>query len=266
MNRMTLKTCIHDILEHPQPGQVIASIFQSFILGLIVLNVSAMILESVHAVYIASPLFFYWFEIVSVAIFTTEYILRVWSCTAASQYRGSVIGRLKFVVTPLALVDLFAILPFYLPFVGINLLFIRAVRLFRFFRVAKLARYSAALRTFGRVLAEKREELTVALLLLGMTLIFSSVLMYFAEGEAQPQYFSSIPAAMWWAVMTLTTVGYGDIRPITTFGKIVASVIAVLGIGVFALPTAILGSGFLAQLEQRHRGRKCPHCGKDLSS
>ena len=262
---MSVKTRVHDILEGAKHGDRMADLFQTFILALIVLNVGAMIFESVRAIYIQDPLLFYWLEVVSVAIFSAEYVLRLWSCTAASKYQGGRAGRLRFAVTPLALVDLFAILPFYLPFVGINLLFLRAIRLFRFFRLAKLARYSEALRTFGRVLSEKKEELTIAFLLLTLTLIFSSVLMYFAESEAQPQYFSSIPAAMWWAVMTLTTVGYGDIRPITVLGKLIASVVAVLGIGVFAIPTAILGSGFLKQLEGNHRSQKCPHCGKDLS-
>jgi voltage-gated potassium channel len=260
---MSAKTRIHDILEGARHSDRTADLVQTFILTLIILNVGAMIFESVRAVYIEQPLLFYWFEVVSVAIFSVEYVLRLWSCTAISNYHGRFTGRLKFAVTPLALVDLFAILPFYLPFVGVNLLFLRAIRLFRFFRLAKLARYSESLRTLGRVLFEKKEELTIAFLLLTLTLIFSSVLMYFAESEAQPRYFSSIPAAMWWAVMTLTTVG--DVRPITVVGKLVASLVAILGIGVFAIPTAILGSGFLEQHARRRGSQKCPHCGKDLT-
>jgi voltage-gated potassium channel len=111
----------------------------------------------------------------------------------------------------------------------------------------------------------KREELLVTLFVLLLLLLFASSLIYFAEHDAQPDIFSSIPAAMWWAVATLTTVGYGDVYPVTTVGKLVASVIAVLGIGMFALPTGILGAGFVEELQSRkRRPRTCPHCGKSL--
>src|SRR5260370_41818761 len=114
--------------------------------------------------------------------------------------------------------------------------------------------------------AGQSEQLVMALLLLFFALMLASILMYFAENQAQPEYFSSIPATMWWALETLTTVGYGDVYPITVLGKLMASAVAILGIAVFALPTAILGSGFFEEFEQRRRGRDtCPHCGKEIS-
>ena len=140
---------------------------------------------------------------------------------------------------------------------------IRMVRLFRLFRLAKLARYSTALRTFGRVFAAKKEELVTTLLFLSLLLLAASCLIYFAEYDDQPEAFSSIPAAMWWGIATLTTVGYGDIYPVTIAGKIIGSVIAVLGIGMFALPTGILGAAFLEEIEeQKTTPKPCPHCGK----
>ena len=143
----------------------------------------------------------------------------------------------------------------------------RAFRLFRLFRILKLARYSESLQTFVDVLRLKKEELMLMLFAIIILLIISSSLVYEAENEAQPEAFSSIPAAMWWGVVTLGTVGYGDIFPITPMGKLIGSFVVILGIGLFALPTGILASGFAEVLakrkEERQKGREmCPHCGR----
>jgi voltage-gated potassium channel len=122
------------------------------------------------------------------------------------------------------------------------------------------------LRTFGAVIAKKR-QLVMALLLLSLAVILASAFMYFAENQAQPEEFSSIPATMWWAVETLTTVGYGDVCPVTPVGKLMAAVLAILGIAVFALPTAILGAGFVEEFAQSNRlSQTCPHCGGSIGS
>jgi voltage-gated potassium channel len=164
----------------------------------------------------------------------------------------------------MALIDLVAILPFYLPFARMDLRSMRVVRVMRIFRLAKLGRYSESLQTLQRVFKAKKEQLADTVFILLVLLVMASSLMYFAENHVQPDKFSSIPAAMWWAVSTLTTVGYGDVYPFTTAGKIIASVIAVLGIGMFALPTGILGAGFVEEREQRKRHLRCPHCGKEF--
>ena len=257
---------VHQILEVAAPGDFLSKIFDIFILSLIALNVTALVLETVEPIYAKAPALFRWFEVVSVAIFTIEYLLRIWSCVEAPRYTSSVRGRLRFAVTPLALIDLFAVLPFYLPFLGVDLRFIRAVRLVRLFRVLKVARYSKAIKTLGRVMSAKKEELLISLFVLLLLLLLSSSLIYFAEHDAQPEHFSSIPAAMWWGVATLTTVGYGDVCPVTPVGKLLASMIAILGIGMFALPTGILGAGFVEEIQARKRGRTvCPHCGKEIA-
>ena len=124
--------------------------------------------------------------------------------------------------------------------------FIRIARVFRLLRLAKLARYSEALRTVINVGRRKKKELSVTLLVLSLLLVLASCLVYYVEHEAQPDQFSSIPASMWWAVATLTTVGYGDIYPVTVLGKVLASVIAILGIRMFGLPAGVLGAGFVA--------------------
>lgn len=262
---MQLKKRVYEILEAAVPGDRTSRVFDIFIISLISLNVIALVVGTVKPLYEKCPLFFRAFEIVSVTIFSVEYVLRLWSCTLNPEHAAPVRGRLRFAATPLAIIDLLAILPFYMPFLGLDLRFIRAVRLFRLFRVAKLGRYSKSLRMFGRVLAEKKEEFGITLFVLLLLLLLAACLMYFAECEAQPEVFSSIPAAMWWGVTTLTTVGYGDVCPVTPLGKAIASVVAILGIGMFALPTGILGAGFVEEVQKRRKlPRVCPHCGREL--
>lgn len=166
----------------------------------------------------------------------------------------------------MALVDLLAVLPFFLQFIGVDLRFVRAFRLMRLFRLAKAARYVTALHLFRAVARSKREELVLTTCVLALLLLVASSSMYFAEHGAQPEEFSSIPATMWWAVATLTTVGYGDVIPVTVFGRFLGSAVAILGIGLFALPTAILGSGFVEEIAKTKQPQRCPHCGKELSS
>ena len=164
--------------------------------------------------------------------------------------------------------DLIAILPFYLPMIMlIDLRFVRVLRLFRLLRVFKLGRYSESLRTLANVLKRKKEELFITIFVVMILLIIASSLMYFIENEAQPEIFSSIPSAMWWGVATLTTVGYGDAYPVTPVGKLLGAVIALLGIGMFALPTGILGSGFVEEMQRKREKRKiCPNCGKEIET
>lgn len=203
------------------------------------------------------------------SVFTIEYILRLWTCTADDRFRSPIKGRIRFAATPLALVDLMAILPFYLEIImlirALDLRFIRALRLFRLFRLFKMGRYSEALKTLGNVLKQKKEELFITVFAILILLITASSLMYFVEKDAQPEAFSSILAAMWWGVSTLTTVGYGDIYPITAIGKFLGALIALLGIGMFALPAGILASGFAEEMQKKRGKRRiCPHCGKDI--
>lgn len=254
-----------EILDIASAGDLSSKIFDVFIMTLISLNVIAVILETVEGLSSQYILYFKIFEVFSVVVFTIEYYLRLWSCTADKRFERPVMGRIRFAWTPLALVDLMAILPFYLPMIfPIDLRFIRAVRLFRLFRLFKLGRYSNSLKTLGNVFKAKKEELIITIFAVSILLVFTSSLIYFVEREAQPQAFSSIPSAMWWGVATLTTVGYGDIYPITPIGKFFGAIIAILGIGMFALPAGILASGFAEEMQRRRKRRICPHCGKDI--
>jgi len=256
---------VFEILELAETGDLVSRICDVCLIGLIAANVLAVILETVPSLSQYSG-FFSTFEVVSVAIFTAEYLARVWACISDERYRGNVRGRFRFIVSPMALVDLAAILPFYLPaLLPVDLRVLRALRLLRLLRVLKFGRYSGALRSLGAVFRAKKEELVITSSVVFLLVVLASSAMYFVEHEAQPEMFSSIPASMWWAVATLTTVGYGDTYPVTVLGKVLGAVVAVLGIGMFALPAGILASGFGEELQRRtERRRTCPHCGKSL--
>ncbi|MEN6578580.1 MAG: ion transporter [Phycisphaerales bacterium] len=258
-----------EIMAHGQAIDTPSRVFDTFIVGLILLNVAAMVIESVEHIRLLVPTWFTAFEYFSVAVFSVEYVLRIWSSVEDPAYAKPFLGRLRFAIAPLAMVDLAAVLPFYLPFLGVDLRVLRMFRLFRvmrIMRVAKLARYSDSLQMLLRVVKSRRDQLLGAVFILLILLIVAASLMYYAEHEAQPKVFSSIPAAMWWAAVTLTTVGYGDAYPITPIGKVMASMTAILGIGMFALPTAVLGAGFLEELASHKKTQCCPHCGKEIPS
>ncbi|NPV62917.1 MAG: ion transporter [Methanotrichaceae archaeon] len=258
---MDLKTHVYGVLE---PGDKDSKYFDPFIMGLIILNVIAVTLSTVHTIYLRYAVYFDYFELFSVAVFSVEYILRLWTCTVDPRYQSPVFGRLRYMATPMAIVDLVAVLPFYIPLIFPDLRFLRAIRLLRLFRILKMVRYSESLKTFTEVLRIKKEELGVMFFIILMLLIVASAMIYEAEHNAQPEAFSSIPAAMWWGVVTLTTVGYGDIYPITPLGKLIGTVVVILGIGLFALPAGILASGFMEVLQQKRERRKivCPYCGR----
>jgi voltage-gated potassium channel len=261
-----MKKRVYDVLAVASRGDKLSRAFDVFLVALITSNIVAMVLETIEPCYKLAPRFFAWFETVSVLVFTVEYVLRVWSSNVSDSYRSPVTGRLRFMLTPLAVIDLLAILPFYLPFLGLDLRSFRALRLFRIIRIFKLGRYSTAMQLTARVVASRGPELITTLSILLVLMLLSASLMYYAERDAQPEAFSSIPAAMWWAIATLSTVGYGDVYPLTAVGKLLASVIALLGIGMFALPTGILGAAFVQELEQtKGIPRKCPHCGLELN-
>jgi len=266
MSYESVKRRIFEVVEVAREGDRASRTFDLSIMTLIVLNVIALTAETVRSLGSAFSGFFYAFEFLSVMVFTVEYVLRMWSCTSAEEYAHPLWGRLRFARKPLPIIDLLAILPFYLPFLGVDLRFLRIVRLFRVLRLAKLARYMDSVRILGKIFANKKEELSIVMSSLVILLIIASSLMYYVENGVQPEVFSSIPAAMWWAVATLTTVGYGDTYPVSVLGKALGSVIAILGIAMFALPTAILGSGFMEELEKRRsEPMRCPHCGREIA-
>lgn len=256
---------IYKILELGQEGDVQSRLYDLSLMVLILLNALAVLLESVQTLADQYHAQFAWFEACSVGIFTIEYVLRLWSCVENKTFQSEGRNRIQYAMTPMALIDLMAFLPFFLSWIfPLDLRVLRMLRLVRLVRLLKLARYSEALRALGNILVSKKEEMVITVGLGVILLTISSSLMYFAEHQAQPEVFSSIPASMWWGVVTLTTVGYGDLYPVTTLGKILGAFIAVLGIGMFALPAGIFGAGIVEWAGKKSLSTTCPHCGKHL--
>ena len=261
-----VKNKVYNLVEKGAHGSRLNLTFDYAIMILIILNVIAIILETI--IEIEKPLgqFLRIFEIVSVIIFTLEYILRIYVSDLTHPSGSKIKSAFKFIFSTYGLIDLLAIIPFYLPFlIKIDLRFIRIIRLMRFMRILKINRYNKSLNLIWMVIKEKKIELAITGFVTFLILIIASFLMYYIEGQAQPDKFPNIIASFWWAIATLTTVGYGDVFPITGFGKFVSGLIAVLGIGLVALPTGMVSSGFMEKIGQTRKESKiCPHCGRKI--
>ena len=241
---------IFQIIEPAKSNDRFSKIFDRSILLLIILNMIAVILESFSSLAGHYQKYFDNFELVSIVIFTTEYLLRIY--TAEYLYRESSGWKdiVKYLFTPMAIIDFAAIIPFYLPMIiPIDLRFLRILRLTRILRILKINRYTKSLTLIMNVLKRKKEQLMVTLFVTFLLLLLSSSIMYHLESDSQPDAFPNIIASFWWAIATLTTVGYGDVYPITVMGKFLSAIIALLGIGIVAIPTGIISSGFIEELE-----------------
>ncbi|MBS1621754.1 MAG: ion transporter [Bacteroidetes bacterium] len=247
-------------------------IINVFIIVLIILNVIAIMLETVPSIYQPHKKFFHDFDLFSVIVFTIEYVLRVWSSNHDPRFKHSLYGRLRYMISPAALIDLIAILPFYiflfLPVrimnIGSDFRLIRILRLLRFFRLFRLTAYTKSTRLVVNVLKSRLPDLMLSFVLTSFLIILASCLVYFAEHDSQPEKFSSIPATIYWAVVTLATVGYGDMVPITLLGKTFTVLIILMGVALLALPAGIITSGFIEEARKSRKPRVCPHCGKSL--
>jgi len=246
---MTLRLKIFNLFELQGPAIRTAHLVNTLLMALILINVLAVIIESVDAYRRAYATWLWWFEVFSIGIFTVEYLLRLWVSVEHTRYANGWRGRLRYAVSPMALVDLLAILPFYLSmFVAIDTRILRVLRLLRLF---KLTRHFAVLEVIGTVLRNEARTLLSAIFVMIILVILSSAGIHILERAAQPEAFGSIPRAMWWATVTLTTVGYGDVVPQTLAGRLLGVVITVLGVGMAALPAGIIASGFTSELARR---------------
>ena len=218
---------------------------------LILLNITAVCLESIKDIGNKYEKSFYYFEMFSVLIFGIEYLLRVWSAPAREDLGqgSSFIKRLKYIFSFTGLIDFVAIIPSIITyFGGLDLRWLRVLRLLR---LLKISNYSSAIEDFFSAIMADWRSFSAALYLVLVALFLSSALMYIAENESQPDKFSSIPETMWWSLITLTTVGYGDVSPITPFGKIIGAFTAIMGVCTVALLTGIVASAFANQRAQR---------------
>jgi voltage-gated potassium channel len=292
---VSLRRRLAIIFEDEEPRSALTRAFNLALTLLIVVNVSCVILESVESVRQHFGPAFDRFEKIATAIFAAEYVCRVWACVDfhSANYRDPVWGRVRYVRSFFALVDLLAVLPAILGF--FDAADFRILRLLRLLRMLKLARHSTTFGVLFSVLREERQSIASLLFVLLLTVVVSGSLMFMLESEDQPAVFSSIPAAMWWAIETLTTVGYGDMVPVTVFGRIIGGAVSIVGIGTLALFSGLITVGFLDQLKihreqhpkmavaisretitvtKRYEGSagdseilpaNCPHCGGTLT-
>jgi voltage-gated potassium channel len=250
-SKRSLRHRVHGVLEAGRSSGNLGLAFEIFLIVLIVANALAVCLDSVPELGAAYRRPFQIFEYASVAIFTVEYALRVWTAPEDPRYAERPLGdRLRYMVQPYMLIDLVAIAPAYValfvPFADLRIL-----RLFRLFRLLKIARYSPAVTTLIHVLSLERRAFFGTLLLLLCMMSICAEGMYIIEGHVQPQVFGTLPNCLYWAVITLTTVGYGDATPITAAGRIVAGITAIMGLGLFALPVGIIASAFVTEIHRR---------------
>lgn len=220
-----------------------------FLITLIMMNAAAVLIESIQKYYELYHHYFYYFELFSIVVFTLEYVLRFWSIAEHNSFESAWKNRLKWVTSGGAIIDLLAILPAYLNFfVHFDLRFLRIVRLLR---LLKLTRYFVSLQILLRVIEREKGSFQAVIFILIIMIIMAAAGVYLIESRVQPDVFSSIPASMWWAVVTLTTVGYGDVTPITPLGRFLGALITILGVGLAALPAGILANGLANELELR---------------
>lgn len=272
MGYQRFKKRCYEVLEKGASNDAWSRRIDAFIIGLILLNILAVVLESVASLRNHYQVVFNYIEVFSVIVFSVEYLLRIWSITEREDYSHPIKGRLKYLFSFYSFIDLIAVVPAYFPLImTLDTRVVRGIRILRLFRVLKLSRYNKAFSHLKQVIQSTKEQLAISLFAVLLLLVIASTLMYFAEHEAQPESFSSIPATMWWGVATLTTVGYGDVYPITEIGKLMAGIIAILGVGLFALPAGILANGFSSNLEERKKTVSatdqacyCKHCGHKI--
>jgi len=249
--RLSRRAALFRILEHNSEDNPAGRFLSRFIVALIIANGIAVVMETNQLIYTRYLEYFALFELFSVQVFTIEYIGRLWAIAEHPRFRHLPAwrSRISYLLSPMALVDLLAIAPFYLSlFIPIDL---RYLRLFRLLRLLKLTHYFDGLHVFIAVLRREAGAIAGALLTMLILIILSACLMFTVENAAQPGHFSSIAQAIWWAVVTLTTVGYGDITPITFAGKLLAIIIMLLGVGAMALPAGIMAARFTEELQSR---------------
>ena len=253
---MTLKERLYNLIRDDDENDLISTIIDSFIIFLIVVNMVLVVLDTFEMPQWYLEIAFT-VEAFTVAIFTIEYLARLWTSTLMYPKLSSFKARVKYVFSFMALIDLIAIIPFYIPFVAtINAAVLSLLRTLRLLRLFKINRYTSSLRTIGGVFRRRAAQLLSSSFIILLLMIIASVLMYTLENEVQPDVFENAFSGLWWSVATFTTVGYGDIFPITAGGRLVAGILAVLGIGLVAVPTGIISAGFIEQIELDKQAEK----------
>jgi len=263
-----LKRKVYETIEFTGKPLSINWFYDVLLIAMVLLNAAAIMIESIDDSYKTYYKLLVNFEIFSVAFFVVDYFLRLWSITENTRFSDPVNGRIKYMITPMAIIDLLAFFPYFIAMYAHDFDYVKFFAILRFFRFLKVVRYIKAVKIFGNVLRNKRHELSFSFVFVLFILLLVSTLMYYVERDAQPDDFKSIPHAMWWAIATLTTVGYGDVVPVTVAGKMLGGIIAILGIGLVAIPSGIMAAGFTEEIrkerEQDNSKHFCPYCGNHL--
>jgi voltage-gated potassium channel len=237
----SIRKSLYRLLEPADDHDAASRAVDIFLLTNIVVSIASYIVGTIDALTSQYGVVFAVVDHTTVVIFSLEYVLRLWTIPENPRFASPIWGRLRYMGTGMAVVDLIAILPYFLEFVDMRVA--RLLRVLRLMRVFKASRYMKSMLLIQSVIVERRHELATSIVFMLFLLILSSSVMYEVENAIQPEKFSSVPATMWWSVASLTTMGYGDIYPISTVGKFLAGVVAVLGIGIFAIPTGIIAAG-----------------------
>ena len=265
LNSSEMKRRVFEVIQPDRDESIPSKLFDIFITALILGSVASVFISTFELPPVFRSALSFFDAIVSI-IFTVEYALRIWTADCLYPERSSVGARCRYVVSAMAIVDLLAILPFWLPMIlPSTMLGLRALRLVRLLRILKLNRYFDALKSVLEVLRDKRRELFGSIFFILLLMMVSSLLMYSAEHDAQPEVFRNAFSGLWWAVATLTTVGYGDIYPITVLGRIFGAIIAFSGIAAVAIPTGIFSAGLSERIQngkgkKSDSGIKCDEC------
>lgn len=255
MTIVKIKNMVFNLIREDDENGFWSNVFDGTIIALITINVFLVILETFDMPSALTNVFNA-IETISVIIFSIEYLLRIWVADYSRPKDGIVISRIRHIFSFMAIIDLLAILPFYLPFlIRIDLRVLRMFRLFRLFRLLKFNRYTSAISNISKVIRTKSTQLLSSLFVVLLLMVVSSVLMYSIENPQQPDVFKNAFSGFWWTLNTITTVGYGDIYPVTTAGRILSGVIAVLGIGLVAVPTGIISAGFVEATESKEMAK-----------
>lgn len=261
-----LKHRIYGIIEDDTCDSAAHRLFEGCFIAIVLANALAIILESVLVREVA---FFKTFEIFSIFVFIVDYGLRLW--TADLRYAGSRKPWLRFMLSPMGMIDLLSVVPFFITLlvpIGLDGRILQLFRLSRLVRILKLTRYLDSLKIITRVFRNRWNELMMTAFITFLILLVASTLMYEIEHSVQPDKFPDVISSFWWAVATLTTIGYGDVYPVTGIGKFLSCVISLLGIGLVALPAGILSSSFIDEFRNHHEKTpeeiSCPHCGKNI--
>ena len=246
----TFRQKVHAIVYPSAYGGSLHTIFDTFIVIWVIVSVLAVILESVQGIHYLLNLEFIVLDAIAVSIFTLEYCLRMYCCVEEPGYQRAVSGRLKMAKSTSSIIDILAIAPFFLEVFLHHLIDLRFMRVFRLLRLLKLSRYTGATQSLSKVIAREWPVMAASAFIMLLLVVMTASLGYLFEHEAQPDKFENIPQAIYWAVVTLASVGYGDISPITPAGRAMTIVLALIGIGIFAIPAALLSSAFSDQLKR----------------